>query len=220
MLTRIARTSYRHRRAVLAIWLVALALAIVGGSALAGEYATNGRLPNTDSQRAYDRLAKDFPQRHGDEGQIVFADVRHDRPAIDAYLANVAKTRGVIGVEPLRISKGGLVAVAPITTASGSRTHPQATANHIKDLAKPLQRDGVDVQFSGNWFGNTSMPASEIVGILAHWLPRRSVRPSCAPRHRYWECAKCRLAIAPGGEGAHGTTNGQRTSSKLTAIQF
>jgi putative drug exporter of the RND superfamily len=167
MLTRIARSSYRHRRAVLAIWLVALALAIVGGSALAGEYATSGRLPHTDSQRAYDQLAKDFPQRHGDEGQIVFADVRHDRPAIDAYLATVAKAPGVIEVEPLRISKGGLVAVAPITTASGSGAHPQATANHIKDLAKPLQHQGVDVQFSGNWFGDTSMPASEIVGILA-----------------------------------------------------
>ncbi len=78
--------------------------AIVVGPALAGSYANSGRLSHTDSQAAYDSLAHDFPQQHGDEARIVFADIQRDRPAIDAYLHQVANTEGVISVE----SSGGV----------------------------------------------------------------------------------------------------------------
>src|SRR5205085_9120234 len=61
----------------------------------------------------------------------------------------------------------GTVGVVPITTANGSGSHPNDIANRVKDLATPLAQQGVNVQFSGNWFGNTSMPASEIVGVIA-----------------------------------------------------
>ena len=78
MLTRIGRFSYRRRRLVVGLWIAALIVAIAAGPAIAGDTATSGRLPNTDSQRAYDALAREFPQRHGDEGRIVFADARLD----------------------------------------------------------------------------------------------------------------------------------------------
>ena len=120
MLTRLARGSYRHRRVVVVAWVVILIVTVVGGSALAGDYATAGRLPNTDSQAAYDRLASDFPARHGDEGQIVFADIRKDPAAVNAFLAQVAKVPGILEVAPLQVSPGGAVAIAPITIASGS----------------------------------------------------------------------------------------------------
>jgi RND superfamily putative drug exporter len=168
MLARLASTCYRHRRAVLLIWIVAFIVTIGAGSALKGDYATQGRLPGTDTQSAYDLLKKDFPQRHGDEGQIVFADVTQNRPAIDAYLQKVKQLKGVIDVEPLRISPGGKIAVAAITTANGSGTHPTQTANSIKDLAaSTVEKQGVRVEFAGNWFGQNAMPASEVVGILA-----------------------------------------------------
>jgi RND superfamily putative drug exporter len=167
MFTRIGRLSYRHRRLVVGLWIAALAIAIVGGSAIAGDTATSGRLPNTDSQRAYDALAREFPQRHGDEGQIVFADIRNDRSLANEYLAEVARVKGVIQVEPLLVSPAGNIAVAPITTTNGSNAHPKATADEIKQLAKPFESRGLDVQFAGNWFGDASFPASEAVGILA-----------------------------------------------------
>ena len=167
MLARLARTCYRHRRVVVVLWIVGFVLAIVGGPALKGESATSGRLPNTDSQAAYDTLKQDFPQRHGDEAQIVFADVTKDRPAINAYIAKVKQVHGVIAVQPIEISRGGKVAVVPITTASGSGTHPKETADKVKALAAPLAKDGVQVEFAGNWFGEAAMPASEVIGILA-----------------------------------------------------
>jgi len=167
MLTRIGRLSYRRRRVVVGLWIAALFVAIAGGSAIAGDTAMAGRLPNTDSQRAYDALAREFPQRHGDEGRIVFADIRHDRTLASEYLSEVAHVQGVIEVEPLVVSPGGNVAIAPITTANGTGSHPQATADDIKQLARPFQRRGLDVQFAGDWFNNAGFPASELVGILA-----------------------------------------------------
>ena len=60
MLTRIARTSFRHRRLVLAAWIVAFALAIAGGSALAATTQTADvsrtpirRLPMTASRATF-----------------------------------------------------------------------------------------------------------------------------------------------------------------------
>jgi RND superfamily putative drug exporter len=167
MLAGLSRFCYRHRRLVVVLWLLVFVFGIAFGGALKGESATNGRLPDTDSQSAYDTLKREFPQRHGDEGQIVFADITKNRAAIDGYLAKVAKVKGVIEVEPIRVSPGGKIAVAPITTASGSGTHPLTTAQDIKELAQPIEADGVRVEFSGNWFGEAGMPASEIVGILA-----------------------------------------------------
>ena len=139
MLTRLARTSFHHRRAVVALWVLAFVIAIAAGSALAGDYAKSGRLPNTDSQTAYDRLARDFPARHGDEGQIVFADVRQNRSAIDAFLAQAATVPGVMEVAPLQISPGGAVAIAPITIANDTGGDPAGTASRLKDLRTPAR---------------------------------------------------------------------------------
>jgi putative drug exporter of the RND superfamily len=166
MLLRIARTSFHHRRMVLALWLLAFVAGVTIGPALAGDYANTGRLPHTDSQAAYDSLARDFPQRHGDEARIVFADIQKDRGAIDAYLGKVAHADGVISVDQPRISKGGHIAVVPVTTANGDSDHPKDIANRIVDLAAPLRDRGVDVQFSGTWFADTSTPASELVGVV------------------------------------------------------
>ena len=156
MLHRIARTSFRHRRLVLALWSLALALAVTVGPALAGDYANSGRLPNTDSQAAYDTLARDFPQRHGDEAQIVFADITKNRPAIDAYLAKVAHAEGRDRgrADPV-VSPGGTIAIAPITTANGDGDHPKQTAErHQGPRAAAAPRTASTCEFSGDWFGD------------------------------------------------------------------
>jgi putative drug exporter of the RND superfamily len=37
----------------------------------------------------------------------------------------------------------------------------------VKDLAKPLAAQDVDVQFGGQWFNDVELPASEVIGVLA-----------------------------------------------------
>ena len=137
------------------------------GSGLAGDYATSGRLSNTDSQDAYDLLGREFPQRHGDEGQIVFSDVARDRDAIEQYLAQVAAVPGIIEVQPLQVSERAPIGVAPITIANEDGDDPEGIADDVMNVAEPFEDQGLDVEFAGAWFGETSLPASELVGILA-----------------------------------------------------
>ena len=112
------------------------------GSALAGSYSNRGTLPGTDSQAAYDLMANDFPNQHGDEAQIVFAGVQGHQPAIDRYLARVAHVDGVLGVQPLLFSPDRSVAVARVTTANGDDDHPKDIAARVKELAGPVKGAG------------------------------------------------------------------------------
>jgi hypothetical protein len=97
-------------------------VAVIAGSPLAGSHANSGRLPGTDSQRAYDALARSFLQRHRDEGQIVFSDVRRDRAAIDACLAAVAWEPGA-------------------ATRTG-RDRPSWTCRHCRQRRPPVTSGG------------------------------------------------------------------------------
>src|SRR5262249_31491923 len=115
MLARLSQYCFHHRKRVLAIWLVVLVAAIVGGGALAGATATNGSLPGTDSQHAFDLLKASFPQRAGDDADLVFPDVTRNRPAIDAFVADVARVPGISAVDRLQVAANGHVAVVPVT---------------------------------------------------------------------------------------------------------
>ncbi|HEY1741255.1 MAG TPA: hypothetical protein VGI86_21255, partial [Acidimicrobiia bacterium] len=129
MLTRIAQASFHHRRLVLAIWVVVALAAITLGPSLAGSYANSGRLPHTDSQRAADLIARDFPSQRGDEAQIVFAKFATHRASVTRYLTAVAHAPGVLGVQPLELSHDGTVAIAPVTTSNASNAHPTKIAD-------------------------------------------------------------------------------------------
>jgi len=59
MLGSIARTCYSHRRIVLVLWIAGFIAAVIAGGALKGDYSTQGRLPGTDTQSAYDLLKKE-----------------------------------------------------------------------------------------------------------------------------------------------------------------
>ena len=160
MLTRIARTSYRHRRRVLLAWIVVLVVSVLGGSALAGRYATGAKAADS-------LLAQEFPTRNGDDATVVFADVTRDRPAVDAYLAQLATVPGVSSVQPLEVSPAGHIARAPFVLANGVNDKPGDVARHAEELATPLAQRGVDVEFSGGWFSEGGMPSTELIGILA-----------------------------------------------------
>src|SRR5262249_17577402 len=76
MLQRLAAWSYRRRRRVVVLWIVALILVSAIGSTVGSTFSQGFARKGTESQKAADLLEARFPSRAGDEGQIVFARAR------------------------------------------------------------------------------------------------------------------------------------------------
>jgi len=167
VLARLARFSYHRRRLVVAGWVAFLVLAVLGGSALKGAWATSGRLPGTDSQRAYDLLKTEFPGRAGDDGAFVFADISTNPQGVATFLQKAGQVKGVLSVEnPPQIAPNGRVATASFTLENTDEALRKQAVKDVKALAAPLKGHG-DVAFASPWFDEQKMPSSEGLGLLA-----------------------------------------------------
>ncbi len=69
-LYRLGRGSMRRRRLVVALWLVVLVGLGLAAATLSGPTANNFTMPGTESQRAQDLLAEQFPTASGATGTI------------------------------------------------------------------------------------------------------------------------------------------------------
>jgi RND superfamily putative drug exporter len=167
MLTRLARRCYHRRRLVTLAWVGLLVLAVAAGSQLAGKWSSSGRLPGTESQRAYDLLKLRFPGQAGEDGSFVFADVTRNRATVDAFLAQAATVDGVAHVEPLQVSPEGHVAIASFTFPAGDTVGTKAAVVKLRQLADPVNQNGGGVEFASRWFDAQTMPSSEGLGLLA-----------------------------------------------------
>ena len=93
--------SYRRRRRVLVLWIVALIAVSVIGSSAGSTFSQGFSLSGTESQRATDLLESRFPSRAGDEGQVVFAQEAAGvsspmlRARMESLFAEVAQVPGV-----------------------------------------------------------------------------------------------------------------------------
>ena len=100
----LARWGFRHRRLVLAGWLLALVVATVVSRGAGISYATSFTLPNSPSTQAQAILARDFPRAAGDADQIV-VEARNGpvtsppvRTEVQAMLTRVGRLPHVAGV--------------------------------------------------------------------------------------------------------------------------
>jgi RND superfamily putative drug exporter len=71
LLYRLGRASFRHRRRVVAAWLVVLIGLGAAAGFFAGGTASNFTIPGTESQRALDTLEQQFPEAEGATGTVV-----------------------------------------------------------------------------------------------------------------------------------------------------
>ncbi|MBO0731912.1 MAG: MMPL family transporter, partial [Acidimicrobiaceae bacterium] len=166
MLARIATACFAHRRRVLATWLLLIVAAITAGSAFAGRWADQSRLPGTDSQAAYDTLARHMPAQAGESDTIVFQHVAAHRDAIERWLAGTAHVGGVLSVGPLTQAPHGDIATASLVLAQGKGAHTGQVASELSARASPLHDSGVTVAFGGNSFEKGSAPSTEIIGVI------------------------------------------------------
>lgn len=107
VLYRLGRFSFRRRGRVAAVWL--LVLALLGGAAALfhGSPSSSFKMPGTESQRALDALAKEFPQASGGTGTIVVAAPQGrklDPAAVAPVVKEAAAIPGVVAaMDPFRV---------------------------------------------------------------------------------------------------------------------
>jgi putative drug exporter of the RND superfamily len=181
MLRRLAAWSYRRRRRVLVLWIVALIGISAVGSSIGSSFSQGFSLSDTESQRAADLLQSRFPARAGDEGQVVFANHRGVQDAavharMDALFAQVAEVPGVTGVvSPYgapgagQIARNGDIAYATVQFDRVASKIPDATIQRIRGLADAADgHAGLEVALGGRMFQeNSGIGPAELVGILA-----------------------------------------------------
>jgi RND superfamily putative drug exporter len=169
-IARLATISYRHRRWVLAIWLVFLVTLTLGSKAFGGHWMTTMTLPNTDSAQAAKTLARGFPTHAGDSGTAVIAvptgsSASQTAQRVATFVTDLRHVEGIAGTDAPIVAKNGTVVLVPFTfQAIGTHTHPAAA--RVKALAQVERHAGLDVELSGPMFSHVTLGNQEVVGVL------------------------------------------------------
>jgi RND superfamily putative drug exporter len=183
IVARSGRAAVRHRRLVVIGWLVLLIGALGISGVVGTEYSNNFSLPGTESQRAANLLARDFPAQAGDADQIVLA-VRNGsitgaavRARVEAMLATVARLPHVTGVvspytaEGARaISQSAKIAFATVTFDKRANLIPPAATERVVATAKAIASSSLQVALGGLAIEQVQKPslgAATAIGLLA-----------------------------------------------------
>ncbi|MFD9904840.1 MMPL family transporter [Streptomyces sp. NPDC059063] len=181
-----ARWCYRHRLVVLVLWVGALFGLGAAGTSAGTDYTNVFSLPDTDSKRAYDLMAKAFPERSGDTDTVVWrtragtsvrdASVRERiGPALDriAALNGVGEVAGPYAPGPAaaaQVSEDGRIAYAQVTFGRQANEIPKSLVQDVVDIAKDAEGPGLQVELGGQAIARTQEPpagTAELVGVAA-----------------------------------------------------
>jgi RND superfamily putative drug exporter len=180
VLRTLAHTCYRRRRLVVTAWIIALIGVSILGKVAGGDLLKTFSLPGTESQRTFDVLQQQF-KRSGDTGNLVFqvrngGDVRDAavRNQIEPVFDKLSKLPHVVSVttpyEPQGarfISQNGNIAYGEIQFDVQANDVPLKVASDMRAIAEQANTDQVRVELAGSMFTPQTMPASELIGILA-----------------------------------------------------
>ncbi|MFG3640520.1 MMPL family transporter [Micromonospora sp. NPDC047762] len=178
LLYRLGRGALRRRRLVVALWLVVLVVAGLAAATLRGPTASNFTMPGTESQRALDLLADQFPTASGATGTIAVkapADGQLATPegqAVVQELVQEASTLpGVVGaVNPFQVgavSPNGRYALVQVQFATGGDevTDEQRTA--YEEVGAAVEAKGWQVAPGGEVLGGEpEIGSTEALGVL------------------------------------------------------
>ncbi len=140
----LARWCMAHRLLVAVIWVVVAAASTVVAQKVGPSYATVYTLPGTQTQKAHDLLAKEFPAQSGDVDQVVFHTSQGtiDSPAvqgaIEPLLAKIAAMPHVVGVISPYSTRGAVQVSPDRRTAFATINYNQAANQMGMNTGKPV----------------------------------------------------------------------------------
>jgi putative drug exporter of the RND superfamily len=183
-LSRLGRFSFRHRRAVLAAWLLVLGLAAALAVVSGGKTSDTFTVPGTQSQQAVDMLQQRIPAFAGASTQVIV--VARDGAKVtttatrDGVEASLAKFRDVPQVavvsDPFQsraVSPNGRAALITVQYAVPVASVQAATLSALDAAAAPARSAGAEVEFSGSVYPGSAVKSSEtpeLVGIVAGFV--------------------------------------------------
>jgi RND superfamily putative drug exporter len=177
-LYRLAHVAFRRRRLVLAIWLAAAIAAIALGVASGGKTNDSFTIPGTEAQNAANVLSTKLPAFSGGQSTIVFATTHGkatvsaaaDQAAIESALTRVKAIPQVSSVvDPFAVklvSPSGQIALGQVQWSAKPTDVKQANLTAVKDAMKPLQADGVQVEYNGSVYPGWNPPLSELPELI------------------------------------------------------
>ena len=172
-----ARWCFRHRKAVLAIWLIAL-IGSFGVSKLTGSaYSNSNSLSGTDSAKAQQVLTANFPAQAGDSDQIVVQAKQGTlrspaaETAVTSMLARVARLPGVSSVTSLygqggQISSGGTIGFATVNLDDQATTVPNSVVTTLISTAQSADSSLLNVQLGGAAIENITSGGGDYTSAL------------------------------------------------------
>ena len=178
-MARLARWCFRHRKAVLLAWLVALVLALGIAKHVGSTYSTTFSFPSTDSSKASDIVKANFPTQAGDSDQIVVQAKTGTlaspevESAVTTMLAKVGKLHFVTAVtSPYHsglISKDGTIGLATVQLDAQAQNISDSQAKKLIHVAQAVDHHVLNVQLGGAAVENgetTSSSRGFIVGAV------------------------------------------------------
>jgi RND superfamily putative drug exporter len=179
-----ARWCYRHRRVVVALWIVSFAAMGAISNAVGSRYANSFRLPATDSSRALTLLQDEFPLASGETDTIVWRVKQGSvtdaavRARITPMLTRVAKLPHVRNVVSpyttagiTQISPGHQIAYANVVWADRGAAVPGSAAKAVIATAQAVATPDLQVELGGPAIqdanGRAKTGLSEVIGIIA-----------------------------------------------------
>ncbi|WP_129266148.1 MMPL family transporter [Streptomyces sp. M3] len=171
LLYRLGRLSFRRRGRVLALWLLLLALLGGGAAAFSGPTTSKFSIPGTESQKALDSLAREFPQAGGATGTIVVVAPEGGKltpAAVAPVTEEAADVPGVLAaVDPFvskAVSQDGRYALIQVQFASGADGITDAQREAFGEAGASVS--GLRVEHGGEIMrGVPEIGSTEIIGV-------------------------------------------------------
>jgi len=175
----LATWSVRHRRQVIAFWLLALIIATLAARSAGSAYSNSSTLPGVQSTQAIDLLKAVSPKVAGDSEEVVFQ-TSHGmlvtdqavQARIQATLARIAKVPHVTAIiSPVgaagagRVSSGKTVAFATVTFDQQAQTLSTAVARRLVAEAQSGDQRGLQVAVAGQVAEEANPPSIGGVGF-------------------------------------------------------
>ncbi len=181
LLFRLGNGCYRHRRLVLAAWVVVIVVLAVLATSVKQPTKNSITIPGTESQRAIDLLNQQFPGAGGAQAQVVFSvpssqtlTSASNRQAIENTLTELRKLPQVVSVtDPFQagtISKDGRIAFAVVAYPVAVADVTSRSQAALLASGGPAKAAGISVNFGGQVAQASTKSSTDVIGIIVAFI--------------------------------------------------